>query len=120
MKKSLYILVVTAALMGENLAISNISAPVVSGSIKAEKKQEEKVEAPYTLDIEKDQLHCSFQDKASSAEIHFLSTRGQLISKHPVEEGVASIDLSGFANSLYLVKGYQEGNVLFAKAIQVQ
>lgn len=120
MKNILLLLIITITAWGENLSLVSMSGQASVGSVSSLKKVEEKVEKAYSLDIDEKQLLCTFQDDSKNCEIHFLSTRGQLISKHGVERGKATIDLSSFSNALYLVKGYQEGKVLFAKAIQVQ
>lgn len=120
MKKIVLLLFIAVTLWGEDLALVSISGHASIGSVSSLKKELDKTEKNYTFDIKNNTLKCSFTNSAESVEIHFLSTRGQLISKHAFENGNASIDLSTFAHSLYLVKGYQEGEVIFAKAIQVQ
>lgn len=121
MKKIVLLLLIAVTLWGENLALVSISGHASVGSVSSLKNELDKSEnKPYTFDIKNNKLQCTFQNDSKSIEIHFLSTRGQLLSKHSFEKGNATIDLSTFANALYLVKGYQGGEVMFAKAVQVQ
>lgn len=121
MKKIVLLLIVATTLWGEDLAFVTVSGHTSFGSGNSITKERNKTDAkPYTLDIKENKLQCTFQNDSESTEIHFLTTRGQLLSKHSFEKREVTIDLSTFANALYLVKGYQGGEVIFAKAIQVQ
>lgn len=120
MKKTILILVITITLWGDNLSLASISGQASIGSVSSLKKSDKKNEKPYSLEVENNKLQCTFKDESKKSEIHFLSTRGQILAKHSFEKGDATIDLSEFASALYLVKGYQGGEVIFAKAIQIQ